>query len=114
MQLASEHGPFQPSLFDERNLIELTSEHFPGERLVARRNPALAEERSRKRMELLAATEADLAKVAAATQRPRAPLRGEHQKQAANESFPIHKFTHRRKPPMGHSIVTNVTLENRE
>ena len=77
MQLASEHGPFQPSLFDERNLIELTSEHFPGERLVVCRNPALAEERARKRDELLAATEADLAKVAAATQRARAPLRGE-------------------------------------
>ena len=77
MQLAAEHGPFQPSLFDERNLIELTSEHFPGERLVVCRNPALAEERSRKRLELLAATEADLAKVSAATQRARAPLRGE-------------------------------------
>jgi len=77
MQLAREHGPFQPSLFDERNLIELTSEHFPGERLVVCRNPALAEERARKRGELLAATEAELAKVAAATQRARAPLRGE-------------------------------------
>ena len=77
MQLAAEHGPFQPSLFDERNLIELTSEHFPGERLVVCRNPALAEERARKRGELLAATEVDLAKVVAATQRARAPLRGE-------------------------------------
>ena len=38
MQLALEHGPFQPSLFDERNLIELSSEHFPGERLVVCRN----------------------------------------------------------------------------
>ena len=77
MQLAAEHGPFQPSLFDERNLIELTSEHFPDERLVVCRNPALAEERARKRGELLAATEVDLAKVVAATQRARAPLRGE-------------------------------------
>ena len=76
-QLAAEHGPFQPSLFDERNLLELTSEHFPGERLVVCRNPLLAEERARKRGELLAATEADLAKVAAATQRARNPLRGE-------------------------------------
>lgn len=76
-QLAAEHGPFQPSLFDERNLIELTSEHFPGERLVVCRNPLLAEERARKRGELLAATEADLAKIAAATQRSRKPLRGE-------------------------------------
>jgi transposase len=74
-QLAAEHGPFQPSLFDQRNLIELSSEHFPGERLVVCRNPALAEERARKRLELLAATEADLAKIAAATQRARRPLR---------------------------------------
>ncbi len=76
-QLAAEHGPFQPSLFDERNLLELTSQHFPGERLVLCRNPLLAEERARKRLELLAATEADLAKIAAATQRTRNPLRGE-------------------------------------
>jgi len=76
-QLAGEHGPFQPSLFDERNLLELTSEHFAGERLVVCRNPALAEERARKRLELLAATEVDLAKIAAATGRPRNPLRGE-------------------------------------
>ena len=76
-QLAAEHGPFQPSLFDERNLLELTSQHFPDERLVVCRNPLLAEERARKRLELLAATEADLAKIAAATQRARHPLRGE-------------------------------------
>lgn len=76
-QLAAEHGPFQPSLFDERNLLELTSQHFPGERLVVCRNPLLAEERARKRGELLAATELDLAKIAAATQRARNPLRGE-------------------------------------
>jgi hypothetical protein len=76
-QLAQEHGPFQPSLFDERNLLELSSGHFPGERLVVCRNPLLAEERARKRLELLAATEADLAKIAAATQRARNPLRGQ-------------------------------------
>ena len=76
-QLAAEHGPFQPTLFDERNLLELTSEHFPGERLVVCRNPLLAEERARKRTELLAATEADLARIAAATQRKLHPLRGE-------------------------------------
>ena len=76
-QLAAEHGPFQPSLFDERNLLELTSQHFPDERLVVCRNPLLAEERARKRLELLAATEADLAKIAAATQRARNPLRSE-------------------------------------
>ena len=78
-QLAQEHGPFQPSLFDERNLLELTSQHFPGERLVVCRNPLLAQERARKRLELLAATEGDLAKIAAATQRARKPLRGKEQ-----------------------------------
>ena len=76
-QLAAEHGPFQPDLFDERNLLELTSEHFPGERLLVCRNPLLADERARKRSELLAATEAELGKIAAATQRQRNPLRGE-------------------------------------
>ena len=76
-QLAQEHGPFQPSLFDERNLLELTSAHFPDERLVVCRNPLLADERARKRLELLAATQADLDKIVAATQRARHPLRGE-------------------------------------
>ena len=76
-QLAQEHGPFQPSLFDQRNLLELSSQSFPGERLVVCRNPLLAEERARKRLELLAATEADLAKIVAATQRARNPLRGQ-------------------------------------
>jgi transposase len=76
-QLAAEHGPFQASLFDERNLIELTSGQFPGERLVVCRNPLLAEERGRKRGELLAATERELGKIAAATQRARRTLRGE-------------------------------------
>ena len=76
-QLAAEQGPFQPSLFDERNLIELSSEQFSGERLVVCRNPWLAQERARKRQEPLAATEAELAKIAAATQRARRPLRGQ-------------------------------------
>jgi len=77
VQLAAEHGPFQPSLFDERSLLELTSQQFPGERLVVCRNPLLAQERARKRLELLTATEGELAKIAAATQRSRNPLRGE-------------------------------------
>ena len=76
VQLAAEHGPFQPSLFDERNLVELASERFPGERLVVCRNPLLAEERSRKRSALLAATEAELDKIVEATQRQRNRLRG--------------------------------------
>jgi hypothetical protein len=76
-QLVAEHGAFQPSLFDERNLIELASASFPGERLIVCRNPLLAGERARKRGELLAATEQDLAKIAAATQRARNRLHGE-------------------------------------
>lgn len=78
-QLAAEHGPFQPSLFDERNLIEVTSEQYPDERLVVCRNPLLADERARKREELLQATEAELAKIAAATQRKSRALRGQDQ-----------------------------------
>jgi hypothetical protein len=53
-------GAIQPSLFDEVNLAEITSEQFPGERLVVCRNPLVAAERTRKRSELLAATEAEL------------------------------------------------------
>jgi hypothetical protein len=78
-QLAAEHGPFQPDLFDQRNLLELTSAAFPGERLIVCRNPLLAEERTRKRNDLLAATEAELAKIASAVQRQRQPLRGEQE-----------------------------------
>ena len=75
-QLAAEHGPLQPSLFDQRNLIELTGEQFPGERLVVCRNPLLAEERARKRGELLRSTEAALDKIVQATQRQRRRLHG--------------------------------------
>ena len=58
-------GPLQLSLFDEQDLAEITSPDFPGERLICCRNPVLAAERARKRQDLLAATEADLAKIAA-------------------------------------------------
>lgn len=74
--LAREKGPFQPSLFDERNLLEVTSEAFPGERLIVCRNPLLAEERSRKREALLQATEAELMKITDATTRARNRLKG--------------------------------------
>jgi hypothetical protein len=71
-----EQGAIELSLFDERDLAEITSPDYPGERLMVCRNPLLAEERARKRNELLAATEKDLAKIAAATARERRPLRG--------------------------------------
>ena len=69
-------GDLQLSLFDVQDLAEITSPEFPGERLVACMNPFLEAERARKRESLLAATEADLAKIAAACTRARAPLRG--------------------------------------
>ena len=57
-------GTLQRSLFDEKNLAEITSPDYPGERLIACYNPLLADERHRKRKELLAATEVDLQKLA--------------------------------------------------
>jgi hypothetical protein len=62
-------GDLQLSLFDERNVAEIASPDFPGERLVVCRNPVLAAERARKRDELLAVTEAELRKVAAMVER---------------------------------------------
>jgi len=62
-QLVQE-GCLQRSLFDEVNLAEIRSPEFPGERLVACYNPLLAEERGRRREELLAATEKELEKLA--------------------------------------------------
>src|SRR5246127_4177796 len=69
-------GPLQLSLFDEQDLAEIQHPSYPGERLIACRNPLLAEERKRKREELLQATEKALEKIVAATKRRRGPLRG--------------------------------------
>jgi hypothetical protein len=69
-------GALQLSLFDERDMASITSPDFPGERLIVCRNPDLAAERTRKRQDLLAATERDLARIQAAVSRARNPLRG--------------------------------------
>ena len=69
-------GALQLSLFDERDLAEIQHPDFPGERLIACRNPLLAAERTRKREELLAATENELAQIQSKTQRAKRPLRG--------------------------------------
>jgi transposase len=69
-------GVLDVSLFDERDLAEVSSPDYPGERLIVCRNPLLATERKRKREDLLQATERELEKVAAATQRVANPLRG--------------------------------------
>jgi transposase len=71
-----EVGELQLSLFDVRDLAEITSSHYPGERLVVCRNPLLAEERARKRQDLLAATEEKLLKIQARVRRAKRPLRG--------------------------------------
>ncbi|TQC37672.1 transposase, partial [Rhodococcus sp. WS4] len=64
--LAADDGPLQMSLFDTQNFAEITHPEYPGERLIVCRNPALADERARKRGELLDATEAELGKIVAA------------------------------------------------
>ena len=64
--LAADDGPLQISLFDEMDLAEITHPDYPGERLIACRNPALATERARKRLALLDATDSELAKITAA------------------------------------------------
>jgi hypothetical protein len=74
--LAAEDGPLQLSLFDSRDMAEIASPDYPGERLVVCRNPALAAERARKRGELLIATETDLVRIQAAVARAQNPLRG--------------------------------------
>ena len=75
-QLAAEGGPLQLSLFDDRDMAEISApEQFPGERLIVCRNPLLADERARKRNELLAATERALSRVEAQVRRKRAGVR---------------------------------------
>ena len=67
-KLMADDGPLQLSLFDQQDLAEITCEDFPGERLIACRNPLLAADRARTREELLAATEKLLAPVVASVQ----------------------------------------------
>ena len=71
-----EAGAIQLSLFDERDLAEITAPDYPGERLVVCRNPLLAEERRRKRLALIDATEKKLAPIQARVRRAKKPLRG--------------------------------------
>ena len=74
--LAADKGPLQMSLFDERDMAEIASPDYPGERLIVCRNRELAVERARKSRELLDATEKELARIRAAVARKRDPLRG--------------------------------------
>jgi hypothetical protein len=76
IQKLAEQKSLQMSLFDRRDLAEIRSPDYPGERLIACYNPILAEDRRRTRLELLAATQAHLDVIVAATRRIRRPLRG--------------------------------------
>src|SRR5882757_6292741 len=76
IQKLAKDGQLQMSLFDKTDLIEIAHPDFPGERLIACFNPLLAEERSRNRPEFPVTTEKQLEKIAAATKRPKRPLRG--------------------------------------
>ena len=98
-------GAVTPSFFDERDLAEITSRSFPGERLIVCRNPLLAAERQRKRQELLAATEKDLATIAAATRRENEPLRG-----AATIDLRVRKVINRYN--MAKNFVTDIADES--
>jgi len=72
----AEDGKLQLTLFDERNMAVITSPDFPGERLIVCRNPELAAARTRKRNDLLDATQRDLAAIKQRVERKRAPLHG--------------------------------------
>jgi hypothetical protein len=76
-KLLADDGPLQLSLFDQQNLAEITHPDYPGERLIACRNPALAADRARTRGELLAATEKLLAPLIARVQAGRLHGAGE-------------------------------------
>jgi transposase len=71
-----EQNRFEPELFDDWGIAEISSEEYPGERLIVCKNPILAKERSWKREELLRATEAELEKVREATKREKWILKG--------------------------------------
>ena len=102
-KLMADGGPLQMSLFDQQDLAEITSDDFPGERLVACRNPVLAADRARTREDLLAATEKLLApllaRVQAAAGRRRADRRrGRQGDQQVQDRQALRRHHHRYHP----------------
>ena len=95
-------GKVAQTMFDERDLAEISSPDFPGERLVVCRNPVLADQRRRKRQQLLAATEKKLAPIVQATQRAKEPLRG-----AAAIGVRVGKVVNHHK--VGKHFITTIT-----
>lgn len=77
IQALAAGGALQMSLFDDRDLAQISHPDYPGERLIVCRNPLLAEERKRKRAELIAAADKKLRAVEAAVRRRVRPVRGE-------------------------------------
>jgi hypothetical protein len=100
--LAAQDGPLQMSLFDTQNFAEITHRDFPGERLVCCRNPALADERARKREILLHATEQNLDKITASVAAGR--LRG-----ADQIGIRVGKVINKNK--VGKHVITTITNE---
>jgi Transposase DDE domain len=98
--LAADDGPLQMSLFDVQNLAEITHPGYPGERLICCHNPVLAAERARKREDLLAATETDLAKI-------RASVAAGRLKDPDKIGIRIGKVINKRK--VGKHFITEVT-----
>ena len=106
----ADDGPLQLSLFDQQDLAEITSEDFPGERLIACRNPVLAADRARTRKELLAATEKLLAPITARVQAGR--LRG-----AGEIGIEVGKMITRYKTGKHFAVTitdTTLTIERRQ
>ena len=95
-------GEVAQTMFDERDLVEISSPDFPGERLIVCRNPILAEQRQRKRQKLLASTEKELMPIVTATQRAKEPLRG-----AAEIGVRVGKVINRYK--VGKHFLTTIT-----
>jgi hypothetical protein len=79
LQKLADEGILSPALFTGQDYAEVTHAAYPGERLIACRNPLLAAERARKRDDLLHATEQELETIAAATRRAKRPLQGQDQ-----------------------------------
>ena len=108
-KLMADDGPLQLSLFDQQDLAEITSPDFPGERLIACRNPVLAADRARKREDLLAATEKLvaplIARVQAGRRRRRDRDRGRQGDHHLQDRQALRRHHHRyqpgRRPPAG-------------
>jgi transposase len=93
-------GALQLTLFDQRDMASIASPDFPGERLIVCRNPELAAERTRKREELLAATEKDLGRIKIAVGHRRDRTQGRRGAQHLQDEKAFRSGYHRRRPQL--------------